>query len=71
MSDKNTESNPVSEVDESAEKPVKKPTKKVQYRALVGLNYGDVRVEAGEIAEGLPEDSVEWLLASNCIEKVS
>ncbi len=71
MSDKNTKSNPVSKVDESAEKPAKKPTNKVQYRALVGLNYGDVRVEAGEIALDLPEDSVEWLLASNSIEKVS
>lgn len=70
MSDKNTESKPVSEVDESAGKPAKKPTK-VQYRARVGLNYGDVRVEAGEIAHDLPEDSVEWLLASNSIEKVS
>jgi hypothetical protein len=66
----NTESNEVSEVDESAEKPAKKP-KKVQYRALVGLNYGDVRVEVGEVAHDLPEDSIEWLLESNSIEKVS
>lgn len=50
---------------------VKKPRpKKVEYRARVGLSYGDVRVEAGEVANDIPEESLEWLLEGNYIEKV-
>lgn len=43
---------------------------KPQYRALVGLNYGDTRVEAGEIVSDLPEESIDWLLADGLVEKV-
>ena len=58
----NTESTPVSG---------KKPrTKKTKYKALVGLNYNDKRVEAGEVVDDIPKDSVEWLLESNCIKEV-
>ena len=58
MSDK-TKSTPVSD---------KKP--RTKYKALVGLNYGDTRVEAGEVADDIPAESVEWLLESYCIEEV-
>lgn len=58
MSDK-TKSTPVSG---------KKP--RTEYKALVGLNYGDKRVEAGEVVDDIPADSVEWLLESNCIKEV-
>lgn len=52
-------------------KPVsgKKPAVQ-KYRARVGLNYGDKRVEAGDVVDDIPEDSVEWLLEGNYIEKV-
>lgn len=46
----------------------KKP--RTKYKALVGLNYGDTRVEAGEVVDDIPTDSVEWLLESNCIVEV-
>lgn len=50
---------------------VKKPLpKKVKYKALVGLDYGDTRVEAGETVEDIPADAVEWLLEGNYIKKV-
>ncbi len=58
MSD-NKKSTPVSD---------KKP--RTRYEALVGLNYGDKRVEAGEVVDDVPADSVEWLLESNCIKEV-
>ena len=58
MSDK-TNSTPVSD---------KKP--RTKYRALVGLNYGDTRVEVDEVVQDIPADSLEWLLESNCIEEV-
>jgi hypothetical protein len=58
MSDK-TESAPVSD---------KKP--RAKFRALVGMNYGDKRVEAGQVVDDIPEDSVEWLLQDRVIEKV-
>jgi len=57
------------------------------YRALRGLTYpaskrdlelrkadkpcAMKRVEAGEVAEGLPAESVPWLLADGAIEEVS
>lgn len=47
----------------------KKP--RTEYKALVGLNYGDKRVEAGEVVDDIPVDSVEWLLESNCIKEVN
>ncbi len=58
MSEK-TNSTPVSD---------KKP--RTRYKALVGLDYGDTRVEAGEVADNIPTDSVRWLLESNCIVEV-
>ena len=58
MSDK-TNSTPVSD---------KKP--RTKYRALVGLNYGDTRVEVDEVVQDIPADSLEWLLESNCIVEV-
>lgn len=46
----------------------------MRYRALVGMNYpgrrGEVRVEAGEVAEGLPRDAVARLLEQGYIEPV-
>ncbi len=54
-----TKSTPVSD---------KKP--RTEYKARVGLNYGDKRVEAGEVVDDIPAESVEWLLESNCIEEV-
>lgn len=39
------------------------------YRALVGLSYPpDRRVEAGEVADDIPPQSVKWLLAAGNIE---
>lgn len=46
----------------------KKP--RTEYKALVGLNWKNRRVEAGEVVDDIPSDSVEWLLESNCIEEV-
>ncbi len=63
MSDK-TESGPVSEGS-------KKPRPKTLYKALVGLSYGDKQVSAGDVVDDIPAVSIEWLLESNCIEKVS
>jgi hypothetical protein len=58
MSDK-TNSAPVSD---------KKP--RTKYKALTGLSYGDVRVDAGEVVDDIPADSIGWLLECNAIEKV-
>lgn len=58
MSEK-TNSTPVSD---------KKP--RTKYKALVGLDYGDTRVEAGEVVSDIPAKSVEWLLESNSIVEV-
>lgn len=59
---------------EEAKEPVvskeKKPLAKTKYKALVGLNYGDKRVEADEVVDDIPADSVEWLLEGRYIEKV-
>lgn len=44
------------------------PRVKRPYRVLVGLNYGDVRREPGDVVDDLPADSVAWLLAQGCIE---
>ncbi len=58
MSEK-TNSTPVSD---------KKP--RTKYKALVGLDYGDTRVEAGEVVTDIPETSVKWLLENNSIVEV-
>lgn len=47
-----------------------KPSTPVEYEALVGMNYGDRRVEEGEIVDDLPEESVKWLLEQGHIRKV-
>jgi hypothetical protein len=62
----------MSDTTESAPVSDKKPrAKKTQYKALVGLNYGDSRVEAGAVVNDIPEDSIGWLLECNAIEKVN
>ena len=58
----------MSEKTKSAPVSDKKP--RTEYQALVGLEYGDNRVEAGEVVDDIPEDSVEWLLESRCIKEV-
>ncbi len=40
------------------------------YRALTGLEYGDKRIEAGELVSDLPSKSVSWLLSQCLIEAV-
>lgn len=59
MSEK-TKSTPVSD---------KKP--RTKYKAHVGLDYGDTRVEAGEVVDTIPEDSVSWLLEHGYIKEVN
>ena len=42
------------------------------YRALVGIDYPpNKRVEAGEVVNDLPPQSVKWLLENNLIEDSS
>ena len=50
----------------------KRPAKKgKRFRALVGLSYRSVRVEAGEICpDDLPSGSVGWLLEQKAIEPI-
>lgn len=43
---------------------------RTQYKALVGLDWSNRRVEPGDIVEDIPAKAVEWLLESNCIEEV-
>lgn len=69
MSDKKIEIVSDSGVGDSEEKST--TSKRVKYRALVGLDFEDKRVEAGEEVEDLPEDSVKWLLEGNYIRRVS
>lgn len=40
------------------------------YKALVGLEYNDKRVEEGETASDIPAKSVSWLLEQGLIELV-
>ena len=40
------------------------------YKVLVGLDYGDKRIEAGEIVSDLPTKSVSWLKEQGLIEEV-
>ncbi len=52
-------------------KPVKMPAPEpVEYRALTGVSYSGNHFNAGDTLVDLPADSVGWLLAQNCIEKV-
>lgn len=37
------------------------------YMAMTGLDYGDKRVEAGELVSDLPTKSVAWLLEQGLI----
>ena len=37
------------------------------YMAMTGLDYGDKRVEAGELVSDLPAKSVTWLLEQGLI----
>lgn len=43
---------------------------RTRYKALVGMNYGDKRVEPGEVVDDIPEADIEWLLEQNCIKEV-
>ena len=40
------------------------------YRVMTGLEYGDKRVEAGELVSDIPSKSVSWLLSQSLIEAV-
>lgn len=45
---------------------------KSKYRALTAISYPPKkRVKAGDIADGLPERSAEWLLERGLIEPVA
>ena len=37
------------------------------YMAITGLDYGDKRVEAGDIVSDLPSKSISWLVAQGLI----
>ena len=37
------------------------------YEALVGLDYKNRRLEPGDIADDIPQQSVKWLLADGLI----
>lgn len=40
------------------------------YRALVGIEFGNTRVEAGETSDAIPAKSISWLLKDGYIELV-
>ena len=40
---------------------------KSEYKALVGLSYGEKYVEAGQVVSDIPKESIAWLLASGLI----
>jgi hypothetical protein len=40
-----------------------------RYRALVGLDYGSKRAEAGEVRDDIPERSLPWLLEQGLVEE--
>lgn len=40
------------------------------FRVLIGLNYGDVRREPGDVADDIPPRDVTWLLDQGIIEPV-
>ena len=37
------------------------------YMAITGLDYGDKRVEAGDIVSDLPSKSISWLVSQGLI----
>jgi hypothetical protein len=41
------------------------------YKVLVGLDYGDKRVEAGDVISDLPTKSVSWLKEQGLIEEIT
>ena len=43
----------------------------VTYRVLVGMDYLGTRREPGDIANDIPAESRQWLLAQHCIEPVT
>jgi len=43
---------------------------KRRYLVKNGLNYGQRRVEAGEIVDDIPRQSIHWLLRDGHIEVV-
>lgn len=38
------------------------------YKVLVGMDYGDKRVEAGDVVSDIPAKSVAWLKEQGLIE---
>lgn len=40
------------------------------YRILTGLNYGNRRVEPGDVVSDLPAAAVKWLVEQGAIERV-
>lgn len=44
---------------------------KPRYRALKGMNYRDRRVEAGDIVDDLPKDSISWLVEKGVVVKIA
>ena len=40
------------------------------YKVLVGLDYGDKRVEEGDVVSDIPSKSVAWLKEQGLIEDV-
>lgn len=40
------------------------------YKVLTGLNYGNKRVEAGEVVSDIPAASVRWLTEQKLVELV-
>jgi hypothetical protein len=40
---------------------------KSDYKALVGLSYGEKSVEAGQVISDIPKESIAWLLAGGLI----
>lgn len=41
----------------------------MEYKVLVGLNYGDKRAEQGDIVNDLPNKSISWLLEQGYIQE--
>jgi hypothetical protein len=42
--------------------------KPADYRAVVGIDYPDGRVEPGGACDAVPADAIGWLLACGAIE---
>lgn len=41
-----------------------------KYKALVGLEYNNRRVDAGDVVEDIPAKSIKWLREQGLIEQV-